>query len=188
MARPSKLPEKKWAEIEKRLLQGEKAAALAREYKISPASISLRFSKRIETVKNVAGQIVETEKALSLLNISEQSQAFSLAADLISISKNLAGAARYGSMTAHRLAGIANHQIDQIDDANPLNAESVESLKGIAALTKLSNEAASTGLNLLAANKATVEKINNEKPPEELAPERPRVNRDEWLKLYGISE
>lgn len=156
MARPSKLTDKQWAEIETRLLQGEKASALAREYGVGKAAISMRFSKRIETVKTVAGQIVETEKALSLLNISEQTQAFNLAGDLIAISRHLAGAARYGSMTAHRLAGIANSQVENIDDASPLDKESMESLKSVAVLTKMANEAAATGLNLLNANKDVV--------------------------------
>ena len=124
MARPSKLTDAQWTEIGTRLLQGEQAASLAREFGVGKAAISMRFSKRIETVKSVAGQIVQTEKALSLLNLTEQSQAFSLAAGLMDISKHLVGAARYGSMTAHRLAGIANGQVEKIDDAEPL--ESIE--------------------------------------------------------------
>lgn len=163
MARPSKLTDAQWTEIGTRLLQGEQAASLAREFGVGKAAISMRFSKRIETVKSVAGQIVQTEKALSLLNLTEQSQAFSLAAGLMDISKHLVGAARYGSMTAHRLAGIANGQVEKIDDAEPL--ESIESLKGIAALTKMANDAAATGINLLNANKDAVKDMNAPQGP-----------------------
>ena len=39
MGRPSKLTEKQWAEIGRRLLAGEKAASLAREFKITEGAI-----------------------------------------------------------------------------------------------------------------------------------------------------
>jgi hypothetical protein len=63
-------------------------------------------------------------------------------------------------MTAHRLAGIANQQVQMIDDSKPL--EDIESLKGIAILTDLSNKAAQTGLNLLAANKERIKQLDDE--------------------------
>ena len=161
MARPSKLTEKQWAEIGRRLLEGEQAASLAREFGVGKAAISMRFSKRIETVKTVAGQIVQTEKALSLLNLTEQSQAFSLAGALMDVSKHLAGAARYGSMTAHRLSGIAHGQVDRVDDADPLAGEGEVTLKGISALTRIANTASEIGLNLLRANKEAIDGLNN---------------------------
>ena len=79
-----------------------------------------------------------------------------LADDLKSISLHLAGAARFGSATAHRLAGIANAQVAEIDDADPLCPASVETLKGVSALTRLANDAGALGMNLLAANKDRV--------------------------------
>ena len=47
MARPSKLTDKQWEEIKSRMLHGEKAADLSREYKVSKASISERVSERL---------------------------------------------------------------------------------------------------------------------------------------------
>src|SRR5882724_2259578 len=81
MGRPSKLTERQWEEVGKRLLGGEKPAALAREFKVSKATLSERFSKRTETVKSVANQIVETRDALDALGLSEQLAAISLADD-----------------------------------------------------------------------------------------------------------
>ncbi|MFP3733119.1 hypothetical protein SB690_20375, partial [Bacillus sp. SIMBA_006] len=83
------------------------------------AAISARFSKRTENIKSVAKQIVETERALSFLNVSEQMAARSLADDLKAISDHLAGAARFGAATAHRLSGIAHSKVAEIDDATP---------------------------------------------------------------------
>jgi AcrR family transcriptional regulator len=153
MARPSKLTDAQWESIGKRLLAGESAAALSREFGVSKAAISIRFSKRTEAVKTVAKQIVETERALSFLNVSEQIAARSLADDLKAISEHLAGAARFGAATSHRLAGIAHSKVAEIDDAKPLTDESLASLKGIAVLTRMANDASEIGLNLLRANK-----------------------------------
>lgn len=153
MARPSKLTDAQWEAIGKRLLAGESAAALSREFGVSKAAISVRFSKRTEAVKSVAKQIVETERALSFLNVSEQIAARSLADDLKAISEHLAGAARFGAATSHRLAGIAHNKVAEIDDAKPLDEESLASLKGIAVLTRMANDASEIGLNLLRANK-----------------------------------
>ncbi|MDE2403063.1 MAG: helix-turn-helix domain-containing protein [Burkholderiales bacterium] len=151
MGRPSNLPESKWDELGRRLIAGEKAADLAREYKVSRSAVSKRFSKQTETVKDVAQQIVGAEEALAKLPVSQQINAINLAQQLRSISHHLASAANYGAATAHRLTALANSEVQKIDDANPLG--SVENLKGVAALSKLANESAAIGLNLLAANK-----------------------------------
>lgn len=153
VGRPSKLSENQWDEIKARMVKGEKAADLAREFKISKTRISERVAKRIETVKAVANQLVSAETALRSLPVSEQISAMNLADELKSISTHLVGAARFGSATAHRLAGIANAKVSEIDDADPLSSQSVETLKGVSALTRLANDASTIGLNLMAANK-----------------------------------
>lgn len=160
MGRPSKLTDAQWEAIGKALLAGESAASLAKKYGVSPANISARFSERVRNVKSVANQIVETERALSNLNFSEQMAARSLADDLKAISEHLAGAARFGSATAHRLAGIAHGKVAEIDDAAPLDETSIESLKGIAVLTKMANASSEIAINLLRANKETIDDLN----------------------------
>lgn len=160
MARPSKLSEKQWAEIGKRLLAGDKPASLAKEYGIDRAAITRRFSQQIKSVNHVAKQIVAAEESLYSLPVAQQIEAISLANDLRAISTHLASAAKYGSMTAHRLAGIAHGQVEKIDDADPIGPESLETLKGIAALTKMANSSSEIGLNLLRANKEAIDDIN----------------------------
>jgi predicted DNA-binding protein YlxM (UPF0122 family) len=160
MARPSKLTDKQWETIGKRLLNGESAASLAREFDISKASVSTRFSKRTETIKDVAKQIVATEAALSFLNVSEQMAARSLADGLKDISGHLIGAARFGAATSHRLSGIAHSKVMEIDDAAPMDDLSRKALSDVAALTRMANESSEIGVNLLKANKETIEDLN----------------------------
>lgn len=162
MGRKSKLTDKQWAEIERRMLEGESVRALAREFGVAEATIRLRKSTQVEEIKSVANQIVATERAVMALPIAAQITAHSLASKLRSISDNLASAAQYGAQTAHRLNALANSEVSKIDDASPL--ESGESLKGVMVLTRLANDSASIALNLLSANKETVQKMNEEPP------------------------
>lgn len=153
MGRPSKLSDADWIRICERVEAGEKAADLAREYGVSKTAVSLRISKRSETVRNVAHELVASEIALRKLPISEQVSALNLADELRAVSTHLASAAKFGAATAHRLSGIAHAQVQKIDDAEPLGGASLETLRGVSALTKLANDSSSIGLNLLAANK-----------------------------------
>jgi hypothetical protein len=160
MGRPSKLTPAQWDELKDRFTKGEKPADLAREFKVSRATISERFSKSVGNIKTVANQIVEAEVALKSLTVSEQISAVGLANDLIAMSNHLAGAGKFGAATAHRLAGIAHGKVLEIDDANPLDEKSRDALKDVAVLTEMANKASMIPVNLLAANKETVKKLN----------------------------
>ncbi len=160
MGRKSKLTERQWESIGKRLLAGEKASALAREFKVSPGSISDRFSERTKRVKATASLVIQTEQIFKALPISEQIAVNSLADELRAISMHLAGAGKYGAATAHRLSGLAHAEVQKIDDAKPL--QSIEALKGVSALTRLANDSAEIGINLLKANKEAIDTLNKE--------------------------
>lgn len=190
MGRKSKLSPEQWAEVDRRIFEGESIRALAREHGISEATIRDRISKigKQENVQVVAGKIVEAQRSLAALPISAQITAQNLAARLLSISDNLASAAEYGAKTAHRLNALANSEVGKVDDANPLGKESLEAMRGVSAMTKLANEAAATGLNLLAANKDMMKSINTPKEAEAEKPVRPKMSRDEWLKTHGLSK
>lgn len=162
MGRPSKLTDSQWAEIERRLVAGEKAASLAKEYDVDRAQITRRFSQQIATVKSVANQILAAESALKALPVSQQVIATDLVNQLRSISGHLASAANYGAATAHRLSGIAHAQVEKIDDAQP--TKSTEALQTIAVLTKMANASSEIGVNLLRANKDTVDAMNKDDP------------------------
>ena len=160
MGRPSKLTEKQWQEIDARLLKGEPGRSLAREYDVSEAAIRKRFGAH-KQIKAVANQLVAAEMALEALPLGARVSARTLADDLKEISSHLAGAAMYGAATAHRLSGITHAQVALIDDADPLGVDSIETLKGISALTKLANDSSVIPINLLNANKDSVKIINN---------------------------
>ena len=168
MGRPSKLTDRQKADIERRLAAGEKPSDLAREYGVNRSAISRSFSQQTKAVKSVANQIVAAEIALKALPIAQQINATNLADQLRSISGHLAGAANFGAATAHRLAGIAHAKVQEIDDAAPLDEASMESLKVVAVLTRTSNEAGSLAIDLLKANKETVDDLN--RGPEKRAP------------------
>jgi hypothetical protein len=152
MGRPSKLTPDQWAEIERKLNEGESASALAREYGISQPVISNRFSKVSNNIKSVAAIIAKGQDELAALPVVQQYQALSLAEKMRSISANLACAAENGSKTAKTLSSIASKQAEMVDPMNPM--ESHESLQAISALTKISNDAAQLGMGLININKA----------------------------------
>lgn len=158
MGRKSLLTETQWAELQKRLLNGEGGRVLAREYGISEAAIRKRLGAQCAQIKTVANQVVAADAAFKSLPIGAQTFAASLIDELKAISTHLAGAARFGAATSRRLAGIANAQVDKIDDTNPMDSQDV--LQGISALTKMSNEASVIGLGLLAANKEMIKEQN----------------------------
>ena len=161
MARPSKLTDAQWEKIGKRLLADESAASLAREYGVSKATISIRFSQRVQKVKEVANQLVTTDRAMSLLNVSEQMAARSLADDLKAIGDYTAQAARSGAETSSILNAMAVKKARLLNHNAPMDEEALTSLKGIAALTRTANEAAQIGTDLMKASKDLVDEANN---------------------------
>jgi hypothetical protein len=164
MGRKSKLTERQWEDIGKRLLAGEKGRALAKEYGVAESTIRERFSALHGKVKTVANQMVATEQALRELPISAQIAAHNLADELRAISIHLAGAGKYGAATAHRLSGIAHAKVQEIDDAAPLDEKSREALRDVAVLTEMANKSSHIPLNLLAANKDIVKDLNQQDP------------------------
>jgi hypothetical protein len=185
MGRPSKLTDDQWADAKRRILAGESPADVARHYGVSRATMSTRVSNRVLEIKTVAEQVVQAERSLAALPVSEQLLTVSLASRLRAISDNLASAAHHGAATAHRLNALANAEVGRVDDAEPM--ASLENLRNVGVLTKLANDSASIALNLLAANKETVAKINAPPPEDNAAPLRPQLSRDEWLKTHGLA-
>lgn len=162
MGRPSKLTEAQWDILKQRLVAGEKAADLAREYGVSKSAISGRVSKRAETISSVAQQLVAADKALKDLPLTEQVMTLSLVDELKSISTHMAGAGKFSAASAHRLAGIAHGLVQQIDDAEP--EMSMKAIQRFSAMTKLANDSSHIPLNLLAANKDAVKLIQKDAP------------------------
>ena len=169
MARPSKLSPSQWADIERRMAEGETASKLAREFGVDESAIRRRVSPLTPKVRSVAVRLAEVQNDLAMLPPRQQYTALSLAEKLRNISSSLASAAEHGAATAHRLSALANSEVSKIDDAAVLDEKSLDAIKGVAVLTKLANESATIPLNLLAANKAQIERLNA--PEEENDPD-----------------
>lgn len=161
MARTSKLTEAQWHDIEKRMLAGEKAAVLAKEYGIDRAQITRKITPSVRNVKTVANQLLNAETALKQLPITQQIATLSLVDELRAISTNLASAAKYGAVNANRLSNLANQQLNTVTDENLMTGEGLVALKTVGALTDLANEASKVPLGLLNANKDQVQKFTN---------------------------
>lgn len=153
MGRKSKLSEKDWHDVDRRLLNGESPADIAKDYPVTPTAIRQRKASSSDKIKDVANQIVATDEALSKLPITSQKLAQTFAMKLQALSDHMLGAGILGAATAHRLHGIAHAKVQEIDDADPLGPESMEALKNVAVLTKVANDAAVIGSAILAANK-----------------------------------
>lgn len=164
MGRPSKLSPEQWAEIERRITDGEVLRDLAKEFDVSPAAISRKgFTQQSKRVQEVAQQVAKAQTALAELPVAQQYTALSLADKLRSISSSLAAGAELGAKNFHRLNALANAELQKVNDAAVLTDDtSMAALKTVSVLTKMANDAASSPINLLAANKETVKRINDE--------------------------
>lgn len=159
MGRKSKLTPEQWNEIQNKVLEGETIRSLAKQYGVAYSTIQERISVQTVQIKNVANQIVNAERALAALPISGQITAQNLASKLRAISDNLASAAHYSAMNAHKLSALANAQLSNIPE-DEIGGE-WESLKGVSALTSMANEASKIPLNLLSANKEQMQKLED---------------------------
>jgi hypothetical protein len=165
MGRPSKLTEAQWSTIHARIMAGESIRAIGKEFKISAPAIIKRFGKvdtislQSERVNQVANKLADAQRALEALPPVQRPVALSLADKLKSISDSLASAAELGAKTAHRLQALSNSEVAKVDDADPM--ASLDSLRNVGVLTKLANDSAAIALNLVAANKEAVQRMND---------------------------
>lgn len=153
MARPSKLSDRQWEEIQKRSLAGEQAADLAREFKVSPATICRRVTKPAQNVKAVANQLVSADAALRSLPVTQQLMALDLAENLRQMAGHIGSAAVYSAASAHRVAAALQGVVQRIDDTNP--AASMDEMKLAAGMSKLVNDLAVIPTAILNANKGS---------------------------------
>lgn len=162
MGRPSKLSPEQWAEVERRLAEGEPRRALAREFGVDESAIRARVSTQTPRIKAAAQKVVEAREALAELPVSQQYTALSLADKLRSISSSIAAVAELGAKTSHRLHSIANTEVAKIDDADPSSGKSEATLRTVAMLTKVANEAAAPAMNLIAANRDRLKQLEDD--------------------------
>ncbi len=154
MGRKSKLTDAQWQILGERLMAGEVAANLAREYGVPKSSISERFAEQMRTVRNVAQKVADVQAEVKALPPAQRRAVNMLADKLLSISEKMASGSEFAAATFNGLKALANNQFLKIDPVNPLgDADSILAFKTLAAVTDLANKVAVTPMNLLAANR-----------------------------------
>ena len=163
MGRRSKLTEQQWNALSERLLRGESRRSLAKEFGISEAAVREKLSARVEETKAVANQIYNTNQLVKSLPMAQQISAQNLAEEMMAISTNLASAGRSGAIIASRIMQIAVQQTRRINKDDPM--ESADVLQGIAALTRISNDASNIGMAVVKQNQSLLEPPPTEQQP-----------------------
>lgn len=152
MASSKKIPPSKWADILRRfIVEGESASALAREIGVTEGAIRKRAGTKRYEVKDLANQIVTSQKKYDSYDDSTKVLVDDMVSQLRAISNNIARAAISSSATSARLSKIAEAQTLKIDEDNPM--ETAEELQAISALTKMANDAAIIPMNLINSSK-----------------------------------
>lgn len=153
-ARPSKLTPDRWQQVRDRLLVGEAARALGREFGVSHSAIRKRLGNldvlRAQ-VRAAAGALAAGQQALEALPLAHRSVALSLADQLVNVSRSLASAAEHGAATAQHLHTLAHAEAARITAVE--QSDGAERLRSVAALTATANAASTLPLGLLSANR-----------------------------------
>lgn len=163
MGRKSTLTDAQLVEAKRRYTAGEPLRKVAEAMGIAYSTLRDRIADQSDHIKSLANQMVSTERAIMALPIPDQITVQNLASRLRVISDSMASAADLSAKTSHRLAALANAEIQKVDDADPL--KSIDALKGALALTEFSNKAAFIPLNLLAANREAIKAMSEETKP-----------------------
>lgn len=173
MGRKSSLTAEQWIEVERRhLVDGVSINALATEFGVNESSVRRRIKPgkaaspgrknplhalaeekvRLDAqTKRITAQIAE-------LPYAGQQIVSDLARKLTNISEHIGSAAEISAASAHRLARLANQQLELVDDVDPF--KSMIQMKSFEALQKMANGASEIPMNLLRANKDMIEDMN----------------------------
>jgi transposase-like protein len=173
MGRKSSLTPEQWAEVErKHLVDGAPINALAAEYGVNESSIRRRLKPKKagaaggkSPLHSLAEEKVRAEAEakrvtaqIAQLPQTQQLIVSDLARKLSNISEHIGSAAEISAASAHRLSMLANQQLDKVDDVNPLSTAA--ELKTFEVLQSMANGASQIPMNLLKANKDTIEDMN----------------------------
>ena len=150
MGRKSKLTESEWQEIVQRhLIRKESIRSLAEEFGISFSACREYIANRAEKIRTAANLMVDAEKQMFSLPVTDQITVINLAQSLRNTSKLLAESAEIGAHNARGLNTRARNVLSKV--AQTPNEEDVDDLKMVGALTGMANNAAKGGMDLLAA-------------------------------------
>lgn len=165
MGRPSKLSEAQWADVARRVVAGETHASVAKAFGVSKAAVSVQVSKRAENIHSVAQQVVQAERSLAALPISDQIIVVNLASKLRAMAEDVVAAGAFGAKTALRLSALANAQVMTIEVGQAIGEKEINVLKNVVALSRGANDAIAPALGVMTNQKKQVERgIHDELP------------------------
>jgi hypothetical protein len=163
--RKSKIPDGDRPKIRLRLVAGESAKSIAREYGVDDKVIR-RINKEaatedgevrlpVETIKEASEKSLANDlndpsirKVLELAGESDRDLFYSHKADLLEITLQLNLASMLSAQNAHKLAKMAQNHLSKIEDDAKLDSESRAVLSDAMALQASSNEAAKQPMKL----------------------------------------
>jgi hypothetical protein len=134
----------------RRSIAGETAYRIGKEMGIPESTVRKNLGPKEEVIAATT-TIIKAERDLSALSIPAQMVAFDLLAGLRAISNNLTRAAVLGSENAARLHTIAKVQLDRAT-LDPENID-IDTAREVGGFTRMANEAAALGMQLVNANK-----------------------------------
>lgn len=151
MGRKSKLTPAQWADISRRLLEGESASELGREYGITESTIRGHFERKGQKtteVREVANMVVaakhatnEAQKALEALPAEAQIAANGLAAKMMSIAIKVANGAESGAAVYEHFQAVAAVEARKVRAGNLSTEEAITAMRNVSALARVGNEA-----------------------------------------------
>ena len=115
----TKLTRDQWNDIERRLLEGERGFALAKEYGVSEGTIRYRFPKKREELDNAVDAVIQARTAVAKLPKSLQLRVANLADVKMQIIDMQSRSALLAAQTAYKMTQVANTQADKIDEHAP---------------------------------------------------------------------
>lgn len=146
--RPSKLDARSRSEIGRRLALGEKASALAKEFRVGKTTMTRLFSGRVQKLQELGQSLAQTELEIDRLPISEQVTVRSLADQLKDLGASLLDTAVTNGRTARIMATKAEKAASVLTETSTL-----DDLRVPAAYIEVSNKATSLGMSLLSNHK-----------------------------------
>ena len=167
-----KVSEEVWKEIIRlRLVDDIPIRELAKRFGVPSSTIHSRTKTgQIEQVKTLANQIVDISQQYHSMDDFGQKLTSNLAAKLNNISCLAADVAEAESLNARKLSAIKSTQILNLDVESP----DLNTIALIKVLGETVNDAMKPAQNLMAANKAFIDKVNSE---ESVAKQHTRIER-----------
>ena len=153
MGRPSVLSQPQLIEIGRRMAAVEATRALAREFKLSEATLRRNFSAQAPLIQDIATRLSTAELDMSRLPVTAQQSTRTLADQMKQVGDSLWSTAESGAKTAAILARKATRRAETLGEDFEEDGQAREDLKAINALSMASNEAVKTAVALANANK-----------------------------------